>query len=210
MATRYDSLTMKAIYDAYAPRLKDGSVDPRTLYVGPFIDGIVDYVGEFMEIAFPGSPVSSRRQQMKKVLADVGATADRASHYVIRELQLNMTRKDWATKGQAAPTVMLNDRVRDEEPGELINSPVLVRDPETGETGVMSRVKDSEHEYVPFVPKIREDKRYGLHYMLTGDQVEFVFKTRRGQLMVLRFVLKPLSGGSSLVTPETQLDARRW
>lgn len=210
MPARYDALAMRAVFEAYVPRLKDGTPDPNVLYVGPFIDGLIDYVPEFLSIAFPNSPVETRRTNMKVLLAGIGASVDRATHYVVRELQVNMTRRGWADKGGRAPTVMLNDRIREEEPGELLNSYVVERSPETGELRLMARKKGSEDEMVPYVPKIREDKRYGLHYLMKGDEFEFVFKTRRSQLVTLRYSLKPLSEGSSLITPEAQVDARRW
>ena len=127
-----------------------------------------------------------------------------------RDLRMRMSRPTWKpdTRSGRVPTVLLNDRLRDVEPGELMNSPQVVQNPETGEREVMEQI--SEGNYKPFVPIIREDKRFGLHYLMIDDAFSVSFKTRQNHSVELSFKLRPLGEGSSLLTPEQSFEEVSW
>ena len=91
------------------------------------------------------------------------------------------------------PMVNLTYNVVADEPGAILTSPATI---ENKETGLRETLWD---------PKIREDKRFGLHYLLRGDKFLKVLRPRRrnelGQELKWEWVLRPLSEGSSFITP---------
>ena len=235
---RYSEEVMKMVWEKYVPRLASepeeeqeqeqeapttvrmgrrktpvptlGPPDPNCLYVGPFLDGIGIYLPEMFRIPFPttAGPEHARRH-LKSMLADT-LPGDRARNLTTKELRITMTRDTWTPDARSGrvPTVILNDRLRDVEPGELVNAPQLVVNPETGQLEVVEQVH--EGEYKPYVPVIREDKRFGLHYLMKGDHFTITFKTRQNNPVELNFALRPLGEGSSLLTTQQAFDEVSW
>ena len=213
---RYSEAVLRLIYDKYVPRLaskkegEEGAPDLAVLYFGPFLDGVSTYLPEIFRIPFwnTSGPEHARRH-IKSMLQDTLA-GDRARNLMTRDLRLTMRRASWEADKRTgrAPTVVLNDRLRDNEPGELLNSPQSILNPETGEQELMEQVH--EGEYKPFVPVIREDKRYGLHYLKRGDEFSVKFTTRKGDPIELNFKLRALGEGSSLLTPLQASDEVAW
>ena len=215
---RYSPLVMQAIWDTYVPRLpnKDGEPgkpDPRVLWVGPFLDGVVAYMPEIIEAAFPRSPKKVNERAHLKSIMNTMLAGDRAGLMNVRNPELQMHRDTWPIpEGHTqVPMLRLGDRVRTTEPGELVNSPQEKVNPETNEMSLTEFVKGRKDigETKPFVPKIIEDKRFGLHYLLEGDYFEFSFYDRRAQHVMLYFRLRPL-GQTSLVTPELSTRTVAW
>ena len=200
---------LKRIYELYVPRTEDGDARPDVLWVGPFIDGIVQYVAEVFPVLWRNADharnPATHRAHMKTLIFDSGRNryGERAIH--VDELQIAMRRAEWPLAPSGVPlTVYLTDRpdggIVNQEFGELRNSPQIVPDPETG----LVVLRDRKGQ--PCEPIILEDKRYGLHYLLVGDEIDFTWK-QRGQPARMQFKLRPRSEGSSLLTAERQMDA---
>ncbi len=233
---RYSEKVMTTIRDAYTPRVEvepaveevteDGKVtqeavpavtrpDPDVLYVGPFIDGIVQFVPEILIAAFPNNPnpVAARRH-FKTLLLDT-RPGDRGKHFLAQDWSFSMKRLSWPLVRGEVPKISIEAGtetrrgVLTAEPGELMNSPTEYVDAETGEIRLVE-YKGSNIKHDPFVPKIREDKKWGLHYLMRGDLFVCHFRTRRGQDVEMQYELRPASEGSSLLTPERQLDVQSW
>jgi hypothetical protein len=218
---------LEAIYEAYTPRNEEGKPLPDVLYVGRFIDGLIMFIPEFLSHAFPRDPgTRGYRTHLKTLLQDTNP-GDRARHYLVKNMRMGFQRPTWpVSKSGRVPVVFLGSNVVDQEPGELLNSPRLERSPETGEVGLfealrkMKKGKDGStperseryqpENLIPFVPKIREDKRFGLHYLMRGDKVTIDFATRRGEPISMQYELRPLQEGSSLLTPERAVDEVVW
>jgi hypothetical protein len=205
---RYPEPVLTAIYEKYAPSISEKKES--ILFVGPFLDGLSSFLPEMFTIPFPttNGPEHARRH-LKSMLADTMA-GDRARNLMTKDLSLIMRRSSWEPDKRSgrAPSVMLNDRLRDAEPGELINSYQFLIVPETGERELVEQIH--EGEWKPFVPNIREDKRFGLHYLLVGDEFSMKFTTRKGSHVELEFRLRPPGEGSSLLTPAQQQETVAW
>lgn len=193
---RYPEAIMTAIREKYAPAKED------VLYVGPLIDGLCLFAPQLVGVAtWPSEGgVEDRRRRLKHLLSSAGADG-RAGNWNIRGAKLSLTR--------AGRLVVLGARVSETEPGELINSYQMIQDPETGETSAWEFLKPrsaaeatahfGDRPAKPFEPIIREDKRFGLHYLLRGDLVVLEYTHRRSGAVRMEFVLKPLSEGASLL-----------
>jgi len=208
---RYPKVVLDAIYDAYVPK-KDGKPDPNVLYVGPFLDGLATYLPELLQAAFPRSnrPEDGRRH-MKSLFVDMQATGnnDRASNITMRDFRLFMERDAWKREG-LPPTLNLTNATRDNEPGEILNSYYFSVNPSTGQPELLARGKEFE-EPKPWVPEIREDKRFGRHMLLRGDRFRATWTDRRDREIEMQWALRPLSEGSSFLTPEVAVGmAQDW
>lgn len=204
---RYHSLVYKAIYDKYVPRIEvEGKKipDPDVLFVGPFLDGILPYIPEIFNYPFQNtSRVEERRAQLKGLILNSRVNPDRAVNILARDFTFKFSPRE------GGPSVILGERVVDEEPGELLNSPQLIRHPETGELTLLMYKKGSR-DTEPFKPVIRVDKQHGLHYLRKDDKFEISFLTRNKEAMQYRYILRPLGEGSSLLTPERAVDVVVW
>ena len=229
---RIKDLVYEAIFQKYAPRVKvEGEydidtdsritevIDPNCLYVGALIDGLIPFMPEMLETTFPGlSHPSNARRKFKTLLQDT-LPGDRARHFLAKEWQLTFQRPSWTLNNRGElPEVLIWDRHRQEEPGELVNSPALFRD-EEGAIIVVEQVGD-DHELGevkrivdkwspkpgrtanPFDPIIRVDKKWGLHLLMRGDRLKCTFKRRDNTPVEMNFELKPPHEGSSLITAE--------
>lgn len=207
---RFPELIDKAIWEKYVLRDEKGEPNPNTLHVGPFIDGMGKFLPEMFRIPFPTTyGPEHARQHLKGMLADT-LPGDRARNLMTKDLKMTMRRSTWNVDPRSGrvPTVILNNRLRDAEPGDLLNSYQIQQNPETGDFEAMEQIH--EDEFVKFDPKIREDKRFGLHYLLVGDEFSVSFFTRRGDSIELNFRLRPIGEGSSLLTPAQATDMVAW
>ncbi|HHT9130872.1 MAG TPA: hypothetical protein ACFYED_00090 [Candidatus Tripitaka californicus] len=222
MAGRYPEPIMQMIWAQFCPTVpgigKDATPipDPDVLYVGPLIDGIALYMPQ-ITFGIPNEsdrPASDKRRLIKSILLDLQG-GDRARMFDIRDVLFIMLRAGWPKTRNGEPQQLrLSDRVVENEPGELTNSYEQTSDPETMETKWMERQgpKDAQgrKSLIPFAPKIRIDKRWGLHYLRRDDRFTFSFTDRRGFKQTMDFSLRPLSEGSSLVTPEIRTQQATW
>ena len=189
--------------------------DPDVIWVGDILDGLCLYLPEINQAAFshnPSTQPDDLRRHLKSLLRDTATGGEvQATHFLVQELVFLMRRQSWAkAKGQDTPAwVRLNDRLRENTPGELLNSPQIVQDDETMELQIKGFGKDGIANQ-PVEPVIREDKRFGLHYLKKGDEFTFTYKDRRKNAHTLRFILRPLGEGSSLVTPERSTEVVAW
>ena len=207
-----------AIWDEYAPRLgvidaveatettkevqgNPGKVDPKTLYVGPLLDGWVEFMPEIARLVRRNdndNPLPDRHR-MKRLVMDVvdpvthrRASAGRGEDvagYGCAMVEFKRHSDRWVRLGSA----LLHN-----EPGELLNSIDVEYDPETNEPQVVSPVRSSESQMVKTTPAIRIDRANGLHYMMAGDEWRIQFEAL-GRKRTLLFNLREKSEGSSLV-----------
>lgn len=94
--------------------------------------------------------------------------------------------------------VALNYKAVMEEPGEVLNSPTRAP-PESG------------YAIMEWEPRIREDRRFGLHFLLRGDyflkRLEWKRRSELGQILTWEYRLRPAHEGPSLLTPEKVPDS---
>ena len=214
---------MQAIRAKYCPTIpgpkpKDGSErpmiqDPDVLYVGPLTDGLCLYAPEIVgKATWPseGTP-EHRRSRLKHLLMNTGAEG-RATNWNSRNSRLTFVR--------GTTSVSPGGRVVESEPGELLNSYTMLQDPETGEWRAWELLHQKQEALAttqmdgrfvrPFEPLIREDKRYGLHFLRKGDKLVFEYTHRRAGPIRMDFTLRPLSEGSSLLTPDRAGGVPEW
>ncbi len=207
-----------AIWDEFAPRIgavdaveatettkevqgSPGKVDPKTLYVGPLLDGWVEFMPEIARLVRRNdndNPLPDRHR-MKRLVMDVvdpvthrRASAGRGEDiagYGFAMIEFKRGSDRWVRLG----TSLLHN-----EPGELLNSIDVEYDPETNEPQVVSPVRSNESQMVKTTPSIRVDRANGLHYMMTGDEWRIQFEAL-GRKRTLLFSLREKSEGSSLV-----------
>jgi hypothetical protein len=207
-----------AIWDEFAPRLgvvdaveatettkevqgSPGKVDPKTLYVGPLLDGWVEFMPEIARLVRRNdndNPLPDRHR-MKRLVMDVvdpvthrRASAGRGEDvagYGFAMVEFKRGGDRW---------IRLGSSLLHNEPGELLNSIDVEYDPETNEPQVVSPVRSSESQMVKTMPAIRIDRANGLHYMMTGDEWRIQFEAL-GRKRTLLFNLREKSEGSSLV-----------
>jgi len=207
-----------AIWDEYAPRIgavetveatettkevkgSSGKIDPQTLYVGPILDGWVEFMPEIARLVRRNdndNPLPDRHR-MKRLVMDVvdpvthrrasaGRGEDVAGYgFAMVEFKRNSDR--WTRLGSG----LLHN-----EPGEILNSLDVEYDPETNEPMVVSPVRSNESTMVKTSPQIRLDKVNNLHYMMVGDEWRIQFEAL-GRKRTLLFNLRGKSEGSSLV-----------
>lgn len=221
---RYPEVIMKGIWDKYCPMVagpkrKDGTdgapvQDPSVLYVGPLLDGLCVYAPQIVGRAtWPSEGgIEDRRRRLKHLLSSVGSDG-RAANWNARNARLTIAREG---KGP----VTLGDRIITSEPGELVNSYEAVVDPETGEVvyweflhkrdEALATSHMGERRARVFVPVIREDKRYGLHYLRRGDTATFEYVHRKAGPIRMEFSFRPLSEGDSLLTSAQAAKQPTW
>ena len=222
---RYPELIMAAIREKYTPHVpspdnrtvaktvkgRDVEVpllvpDPRVIYVGPLLDGLVQFMPEvFGSDVVESATGTTGRRKLKIFLMD-SAPGDRALNFFGGSL-LWMQREGWHDKDGKQQTLTLSDKAFQMEPGEVRNSPVVATDPATGDQAIMER---KHGELVPCEPIIFEDKRYGLHYLLRDDFLQYEIINRRGAHIVRRFKLRPVGEGSSEIKQVDRTDVITW
>ena len=207
-----------AIWYEYAPRIgvieaveatettkevqgNPGKVDPKTLYVGPLLDGWVEFMPEIARLVRRNdndNPLPDRHR-MKRLVMDVvdpvthrRASAGRGEDvagfgFAMVEFKRNSDR--WTRLGS---------QLLHNEPGEVLNSLHVEYDPETNEPLIVSPVRSSESQMIKTAPQIRIDKVNDLHYMMSGDEWRIQFEAL-GRKRTLLFNLREKSEGSSLV-----------
>ena len=211
------SIIIESIWEDYAPRIgavdaveatetekevkgNPGKIDPKTLYVGPLLDGWVEYMPELSRLvrrADADNPLPDRHR-MKRLVMDIvdPATHRRAS---------SGRGQDIAGFGFAAVEfkrggrwVRLGPALMQAEPGAILNSVIVELDPETQEPRMVEPVRSSDSEMVLTIPRIRRDLVNYLHYMMVGDEWRIQFEAL-GRKRTLLFNLRGKSEGSSLV-----------
>ena len=195
---RYPEVIMNAIADRYWPLVQSNETDEmvrdsNVLYVGPLLDGIAQFCPEI----FGPKEQQNPRYRMKRFARDIvhpsTGRRDGAGEVFSRII---------FTRGNSAPIYFTSSFLINEEPGELMNSLEVIRQP-GGHLVLQDPVrKDSQ------TPEIRIIEAAALHYLLKGDRFEFSWETQRKQKHNLLYILKPLADGTSLVTlesPENEL-----
>jgi hypothetical protein len=218
MARAIHPIVTSAIWEQYAPRIgvieaveatettkevksSPGKIDPRTLYVGPLLDGWVEFMPEIARLvrrSDADNPLPDRHR-MKRLAMDI---VDPVSH---RRASAGRG-EDIAGYGFAAIEfkrdsgrwVRLGPNLIHAEPGEIMNSVHIEMDPETQEPQLIEPVRSSDSATVLATPKIRQDLANNLHYMMVGDEWRIQFEAL-GRKRTLLFNLREKSEGSSLV-----------
>ena len=218
MARRLPAIVSNAIWEQYAPRVgvieaveatenekevkgNPGKIDPKTLYVGPLLDGWVEFMPEIARLVrrSDGDNPLPDRHRMKRLAMDIvdpathrRATAGRGEDiagFGFASIEFKRDPQGWRRLG---PNVI------HQEPGEILNSINLEEDPSTQEYVLTEPVRSSDSQAVATTPRIREDKVNGLHYMMIGDEWRIQFEAL-GRRRTLLFNLRDKSEGSSLV-----------
>ena len=217
MARKLSPIISNAIWEEYAPRVgtvdaveatettkevkaNPGKIDPRTLYVGPLLDGWVEFMPEMARLvrrSDADNPLPDRHR-MKRLVMDLvdPATHRRASSGRGEDIagfgyaMIEFKRGDkWVRLGPA---------LMQAEPGTILNSVIVELDPETQEPRMVEPVRGSDSDVVLATPKIRRDLVNYLHYMMAGDEWRIQFEAL-GRKRRLLFNLREKSEGSSLV-----------
>ncbi len=200
--------------DTFCPHLEGIMVpDPDVLYVGRFLDGLVDLqVFESRKLAknlinnipagrtFRQPGISGQFTGGGKVNMWFKAAEPRAEMYeALAKGQFSgQPEVENLIRNGEAPTIAIGTIIKDAEPGEIINSPTVVDVP-PGEEVDMWEAGLTESSWVP---KIRLDRRYGLHYLKRGDEITISgagWPKPRVQQFEHKWILKPRSEGRSLV-----------
>ena len=178
--------------------------DPRVLYVGPFLTGLVQAFPEM----FPD------RRRAKGFFHDIGHASIKTA-WNIRS-QAFMQRDTWPkTKKGNTPRLFFSPNIVNEEYGELRNSLHAIRDAATGTTSLreprpqLVNIGGDEvirNVYEPAKPKILEDHRYGLHYLMVGDEFHFEWIDVHEKHYTRNFTLLQMGGGNEVIADETTDD----
>lgn len=202
---RYSEAVRAAIYEKYCPTVEGGK-DPDVLWVGPFLDGLQWLLPELFARSegqnIRNLPVlPGGRRGIKLFFMDVGRDASAEAGDVVAGVV--MQRADWGVdaEGQVKRLLFRKDRMIDEEPGELLNALTVVADLETGAQRLVNPTTGE-----PAEPFIREEKRFGLHYLKRGDFFKFEWITRRKRYVAREFRLRPPTEGSSELQVEQRTD----
>jgi hypothetical protein len=207
-----------AIWAQYAPRIgvvepieatettkevqgNPGKIDPKTLYVGPLLDGWVEFMPEIARLVRRNdndNPLPDRHR-MKRLVMDVvdpvthrRASAGRGEDiagFGFAAVEFKRSSDRWVRLG----TSLLHN-----EPGEVLNSISVEYDPEDDSPMIVAPVRSSDSGMVVTSPEIRLDKANNLHYMMIGDEWRIQFEAL-GRKRTLLFNLREKSEGSSLV-----------
>ena len=200
----------------YCPhKVKTLVPDPDVIWVGRLLDGLIfSGVIETRKIAknlinnipagrtFRESGTAGQFTGGGIVRIEFKAVAPRAEMYralVKGTFDNQPTVKKLIENGEA-PTINMGTIIKDAEPGEILNSPDVVK-PEQVTAGEVDMWEAGETE-VMFEPSIRLDNRYGLHYLKRGDQVTISgsgWPRPRVTEFLHKWVLRPPSEGPSLV-----------
>ena len=178
-----------AIWAEYAPRIgvidaveatettkeiqgNPGKVDPKTLYVGPLLDGWVEFMPEIARLVRRNdndNPLPDRHR-MKRLVMDVvdpvthrRASAGRGEDiagFGFAAVEFKRDSDRWIRLG----TSLLHN-----EPGEVLNSISVEYDPEDNKPMIVAPVRSSDSGMVMTSPQIRLDKANNLHYMMVDD-----------------------------------------
>jgi hypothetical protein len=216
--TKIAQVIKDSIWEEYAPRIgvvdaieatenekevkgSPGKIDPKTLYVGPLLDGWVEFMPEIARLVRRNdndNPLPDRHR-MKRLVMDVvdpvthrRASAGRGEDiagYGFAMIEFKRSSGRWVRLG----TALLHN-----EPGELLNSIAVEYDPETNEPQIVAPVRSSDSAMVITKPTIRLDRANNLHYMLSGDEWRIQFEAL-GRKRTLLFNLREKSEGTSLV-----------
>ena len=210
-------LALQEIRRKYAPLDKAGKPLDGVLYVGPFLQGVVQLMPEFVQALRKPQSMAPRRnpiQVVKSYFRDTAwqevGMAGVPNAYNFRAVA-TMIRKSWPKRSGNTPTLHLTRNVVTEEPGAMLNSVDIYRDPSTGKVSLVQEIPDMDHldgsgqprnlKRVPADILLRTDERYGLHYLLEGDYFEFTWHDVHKVLYQMLFRLR--KEGSGLITPET-------
>ena len=207
-----------AIWAEYAPRIgvvepveatettkevqgNPGKIDPKTLYVGPLLDGWVEFMPEIARLVRRNdndNPLPDRHR-MKRLVMDVvdpmthrRASAGRGEDiagFGFAAVEFKRDNERWVRLG----TALLHN-----EPGEVLNSISVEYDPEDNKPMIVAPVRSSDSGMVVTSPQIRLDRANNLHYMMVGDEWRIQFEAL-GRKRTLLFNLREKSEGSSLV-----------
>jgi hypothetical protein len=192
---------VEATDDVKEVRGNPGKVDPHTLYVGPLLDGWVEFMPEIARLVRRNdndNPLPDRHR-MKRLVMDVvdpvthrRAAAGRGEDiagYGFAAIEFKRNSDRWVRLGSA----LLHN-----EPGEILNSFAVELDPETNEPIIVAPVRNEMSQMVKASPLIRHDRVNNLHYMMVGDEWRIQFEAL-GRKRTLLFNLREKSEGSSLV-----------
>ena len=210
MARRISDVVKHAIWEKYAPRI-DGEIDPNCLYVGPLLDGMAEYMPELGDML-----MRSSRDERNDV-----PTRIRIKHFVQDLVNPRTGTRAGSAGGDVAgtgfgsltfqrkggnPVSLTRRTLLEAEPGELMNSVEVVLDSK-GKEIVVGVVRDPG-TMKAVDPQIRRDERYFLHYLMTGDKFEANFSSR-GRTRSLKYELRPVSEGSSVVSAPASIGERQ-
>jgi len=207
---------MEASEDAICPhKVKTLVPDPEVIWVGRLLDGLIfSGVIETRKIAknlinnipagrtFRESGTAGQFTGGGVVSLEFKAVEPRKEMYTaLRKgtFDNQPTIKRLIENG-VAPTINMGTIVKDAEPGEILNSPQVVK-PEQLAAGEVDMWEAGTSEF-SFEPDIRLDNRFGLHYLKRGDQVTIKgagWPRPRIQEFEHKWILRPPSEGSSLV-----------
>lgn len=216
-----NALVQKAIYDTYCPRLDNGVPDPAVIYVGRLTDGLSQFLPEVFQQVFRTTEPSKYRGMLKRMLSDIDprpriGDIDRpAGLMAAQNLSISVTRPG------KFENLRLTRNIIDNEPGEMLNSPQLFIDPETNQPSLMEYMTrtaakkagwsgEGDKPMKSWTPRIREDKRYGLHYLQRDDSFHIIYDTRRRQHVDVIYRLRPQNEGSSLVGAVRGEEVKVW
>ena len=218
MSRRISPILKEAIWERYAPRIgvveaveatetekeikgTPGKIDPKTLYVGPLLDGWVEFMPEIARLvrrADNDNPLPDRHR-MKRLAMDIvdpvthrRATAGRGEDiagFGFAAIEFKRGSGRW---------FRLTPNIIHQEPGEILNSVHIETDVSTQEPRLVEPVRSSDNLTVVAQPQIREDLVTNLHYMMVGDEWRIQFEAL-GRKRTLLFNLRDKAEGSSLV-----------
>ena len=197
---RYHPALMQRVRELYT---QDLSAEQRAnvLWVGPLMDGLLELMPEMWtgerRVAGPEG-----RRAVRLFFEDIRTSGDYRAYDIIGPACIAQ-RDGWPVK-----LMLSEERVVNLEPGELLNS-VVVQTNDAGETIFVDPVPNPDGSLNEIVPRIREDRRYGLHRLWRGDIFEFRWTSRRPrQSFVRQFKLKPRAEGTSELLPEQRTDLK--
>jgi len=199
---KIDDPVKSAVWERYAPRTKEGEIDPGTLFVGPLINGMSEFMPELADLVLRARDAehnkNSLRVRIKHFIQDIVdvRTGTRSGSAGGDIAGTGFAALVFQRKG-ANPVQLTRRTVLEEEPGALINSIEVVTDPK-GNDIIVAAVR-TPGPLKEVIPEIREDLRHGLHYLMEGDRFKAQFSSR-GRVRNLEYSLRPLGEGSSLVS----------
>ena len=192
----------QSIWDQYAPRTKDGEIDPLCLYVGPLMSGMGIFMPELADLVLRTRDEERNNQSMRV----------RIKHFIQDLVDPRTGTRSGSAGGEIAgtgfgalvfqreggnPVNLTRRTVLEEEPGAILNS-IEIATNTKGEDIVVSTVREPG-PLAEVLPKIREDLRFQLHYLMAGDRFKAQFSSR-GRTRSLEYSLRPLSEGNSLIS----------
>ena len=198
MKLRYPELLYRAVFDIYRKKydeiVKRGDPEemqkalPRLLFDNPKLLTKVLYIGPLLD-GLVRWGIFASRSAAKSFFGDVQFGVP---HNRWRKAEFKIKR---AGKSEF---VALKYGAVDSEPGEIVNSPR--EDTEESTPG---------YTHLVWNPVIREERKFGLHMLFEGDEIEMWSQGRgRDKTPILRrFKLRPLSEGDSELIAQQTSDA---